>query len=447
MNVTDTIAEMLADICAAAEPTFATDRVLTATNDEERQNAILAEIGETILARSLTFMTGDGRRMVVEVEGRRLLKVDEVIPDAIAGRGADLFSGRDADIEAEQLEGLVKLLHRFCHKGGVLSVKSEASNLRNRSQIDGYSAAELQEAADNMEIGTMVGWQLESDGPPRTMEERKSKPKPPQPAPEEVEEYGAYEPHEVAAEEVEPEPEIEPEVAIEPDIEPEADADVEETAVKASLLARFRARPPKPEPEPEIEEVSEDDILEPDLVAEDDDDSEAFELPPMEDEPEPLQLSQPLVLDPADPLPEPEPVAPPAPKPAPAQPVVAELPEMGLPEADDAVEAFVKASKSFAQAAALKEFGEPVEGTRGPDPAVPMKDVAGALEQQVLTNQPFTEVALPGPKLVYLGARKSGGLSLCFAETGDQIAVATVEPGKVDEAVATMAAICREHCA
>ena len=80
-------------------------RVIAATSDHNPLAAMLCEINETVLGRTLTFESSAGSSLSLEVSGRRILRVT-----AASGLpGADIFLAIEA-LEDEHKDSLIKLL-------------------------------------------------------------------------------------------------------------------------------------------------------------------------------------------------------------------------------------------------------------------------------------------------------------------------------------------------
>lgn len=122
------IEAILAQARAAARPATGPARPLAGATADARVAAILAEIGEAVLPRALTFTGADGSRLTLETRGRRLAKITaaEGAP-ALTGWEVAL-AGAESDPPAE-LAQMARMIAAFASASGPVSVSAAPSAL------------------------------------------------------------------------------------------------------------------------------------------------------------------------------------------------------------------------------------------------------------------------------------------------------------------------------
>lgn len=118
-------------------------RDLVAKTEKQKLNAILEEIRETILSRTLVFTIGEDYKLVLEAGEGKLRGVVEVIPNTL----------HEADIEVktsaskpQQRKAALRLLSEFAKADGKLEVEPKAPEVFSGSGIDGHSPSEIYDA-------------------------------------------------------------------------------------------------------------------------------------------------------------------------------------------------------------------------------------------------------------------------------------------------------------
>jgi hypothetical protein len=128
MTLPSRIEAILAQARAAARPADGPARLLDGATGNARVAAILAEIGEVVLPRALSFSGTDGSRITIEARGRRLAKITaaEGAP-ALTGWEVAL-AGAEADPAAEVAQ-MARMIAAFAAAAGAVSVIVAPSTL------------------------------------------------------------------------------------------------------------------------------------------------------------------------------------------------------------------------------------------------------------------------------------------------------------------------------
>lgn len=115
------LAAKLAKLASATEVVSPKGRPLRADSPSSLVAALLTEIDETILARTLEFTSASGAVLSVDVFSRRLLRVNAPVP-----RGAPKgFEGQVlTDADPRKIGGLLRVFKAFADKDHVAYVKS-----------------------------------------------------------------------------------------------------------------------------------------------------------------------------------------------------------------------------------------------------------------------------------------------------------------------------------
>jgi hypothetical protein len=145
MTKTEPLIAILKKARRAAEGTAVPGRWLAGRSTPAHLRAVLAEIDETVLPRALRFAIGDEARLVIEVRGRRAVRITEVQPET--GEAYALRSKVDsAEAQAEEkLAAVAALVAGFCETEGPLSVEAAPSDLPASVVDKGVAPAALRE--------------------------------------------------------------------------------------------------------------------------------------------------------------------------------------------------------------------------------------------------------------------------------------------------------------
>ncbi|MBT8408911.1 MAG: hypothetical protein KJN93_04740 [Alphaproteobacteria bacterium] len=115
------LTDKLAKLAAAAEIVSPEGRALRADNPRSLLAAVLAEIDETMLARTLRFRTGSGTELSVDVFSRRLLRINPPAPTG-SPKGFEKQALTDAD--TPRIHDLFRLFKAFSGSDRVAYVSS-----------------------------------------------------------------------------------------------------------------------------------------------------------------------------------------------------------------------------------------------------------------------------------------------------------------------------------
>lgn len=143
MTVPAGLKDILAQARMAATRAPSGKRVLPASTAQERLQALLNEISETLLSRKLVFTLGGDHKVVLEAGEGKLRGISDVTPDGLGN--PDIAVSSTAS-HAQKCKAVLTVLSEFSQASGDLSVEPEASDTFSGSGIDGLSPADIKNA-------------------------------------------------------------------------------------------------------------------------------------------------------------------------------------------------------------------------------------------------------------------------------------------------------------
>lgn len=108
----------------------------------------------------------------------------------------------------------------------------------------------------------------------------------------------------------------------------------------------------------------------------------------------------------------------------------------GAKAAGAPVRALAKALAKLAGTSVLGDGSGSVISSAGSDEPLAAGELAAAVAAQIATNAAFADVALPGPRFVYIGGAGETAPGLVYASDGGEIAAATIAPADLGTALA-----------
>ncbi len=147
MPLASTLVDLLQKSSVPVAVTDEHARLLATNSPDDRAAAICAEIGETVLGRKLTFRVGDQAAFAVDAAGRRMMRLIEVSPGAIAQPGDMAFEQRDDGRLTQQTAALGRVLAAVCAQDGPLTVTSGPPDGLYQSGAVGFPPDRLYDAA------------------------------------------------------------------------------------------------------------------------------------------------------------------------------------------------------------------------------------------------------------------------------------------------------------
>lgn len=149
MSLSESIVGILKLVKGGAEKSSPSSRVLSTVNSADKLSAIITEIGETVLPRSLVFSIAKSE-LIVDAGSQRLLRIIHCKPETLIGGGdkALVFAGRnDAKLD-KQSEQIAAMLCAFVSESGPLEVTSNAPDQVYSVSEVGFTTKALHKACE-----------------------------------------------------------------------------------------------------------------------------------------------------------------------------------------------------------------------------------------------------------------------------------------------------------
>jgi len=121
-------------------------RVFEVANLDEVMTVMLREIDETLLGRELEFRNDRGDMVGLEVSGRRLLRVNKVLPERLATSFKSLLKVTTFDSLGPEIDDMARLLDAFSEETKNLTVTSQSLSRAMGSSEVGCSPDSLAQA-------------------------------------------------------------------------------------------------------------------------------------------------------------------------------------------------------------------------------------------------------------------------------------------------------------
>lgn len=137
---------LLSHARAATAQTTSGKRHLDAKTEEERLQAILTEIGQTILPRTLVFNIGEDRNLKIEAGDGKLRGVVEVSPKDL--ENADIAIKTEASKSRQRIAAL-EVLSAFVKEDGALSVLPQPPEVFTTLGLEGLTPSEILSAEED----------------------------------------------------------------------------------------------------------------------------------------------------------------------------------------------------------------------------------------------------------------------------------------------------------
>ena len=118
-------------------------RALAAKDAAARFAALLDEIEQSVLPRTLSFAIGDACRLSVETGDRRLRGISEVVPDTLRDPAFKLLPDLGGGPRSKRIETLKSVLLRFTEATGEMTVRSSPPVHLKGSGFNGFATYEF----------------------------------------------------------------------------------------------------------------------------------------------------------------------------------------------------------------------------------------------------------------------------------------------------------------